>query len=328
MERKNPCNRPRSCWKKSTGEVNRQLEDRIHIYEKRSYLHYAKSRCLLSKPQCRAFPPTIRKRLFPGRDIPLPATGTGIQRQSNLFLRDNRLYLAVRLFLKGTNKEDADHLQYFVMKLPYSKVPALSNYPAWQRLLSDVYRRYYQSEHRRHFPRIRSRLQLLYQNIERCRYYDRRHDQQCRPGGTSKEKIKKRKIGAVCRFVYDRAMPDDFLNFLVDAFRIRHEELVPGDKHLNLEDLRHLPNPNHSIPRIERPIPMKLNRLNDKESIFSYVEKKDLLLYYPYHSFDHFIHFLYEAVHNPETREIMVTQYRVAENSAVINTLIAAAQKR
>ena len=140
-----------------------------------------------------------------------------------------------------------------------------------------------------------------------------------------KKKIKKRKIGAVCRFVYDRAMPDDFMNFLVDAFRIRHEELVPGDKHLNLEDLRHLPNPNHSIPRIERPIPMKLNRLNDKESIFSYVEKKDLLLYYPYHSFDHFIHFLYEAVHNPETREIMVTQYRVAENSAVINTLIAAA---
>lgn len=102
--------------------------------------------------------------------------------------------------------------------------------------------------------------------------------------------------------------------------------MVPGDKHLNLEDLRHLPNPSHSIPRMEKPVPMKLNRLNDKESIFSYVEKKDLLLYYPYHSFDHFIHFLYEAVHNPETREIMVTQYRVAENSAVINTLIAAAQ--
>ena len=72
--------------------------------------------------------------------------------------------------------------------------------------------------------------------------------------------------------------------------------------------------------RDTKSIPMKLNRLNDKESIFSYVEKKDLLLYYPYHSFDHFIHFLYEAVHNPETREIMVTQYRVAENSAVINS--------
>ena len=45
-----------------------------------------------------------------------------------------------------------------------------------------------------------------------------------------------------------------------------------------------------------------------------------------YDSFEHFIHFLYEAVHEPTVREIMVTQYRVAENSAVINTLIAAAQ--
>ena len=141
-----------------------------------------------------------------------------------------------------------------------------------------------------------------------------------------KKKVKKRKIGDVCRFVYDRAMPQDFLDSLIDAFHIHRDELVPGDKHLNLEDLRHLPNPNKSLRRIEKPQPMKLNILDEKESIFNYVAQKDLLLYYPYHSFEHFTHFLYEAVHNPETREIMVTQYRVAENSAVINTLIAAAQ--
>ena len=141
-----------------------------------------------------------------------------------------------------------------------------------------------------------------------------------------KKKVKKRKIGDVCRFVYDRAMPQDFLDFLIDAFHIQRDEFVPGDKHLNLEDLRHLPNPNKSVHGSEKPKPMKLTVLDEKESIFNYVAQKDLLLYYPYHSFEHFIHFLYEAVHNPETREIMVTQYRVAENSAVINTLIAAAQ--
>lgn len=141
-----------------------------------------------------------------------------------------------------------------------------------------------------------------------------------------KKKVKKRKIGAVCRFVYDRGMPSDFLDFLVDAFQINREELVPGDKHLNLEDLRHLPNPNKALKSLEKPKPMKLNCLDEKESIFNYVKQKDLLLYYPYHSFEHFIHFLYEAVHDPQTKEIMVTQYRVAENSAVINTLIAAAQ--
>ena len=121
-------------------------------------------------------------------------------------------------------------------------------------------------------------------------------------------------------------MPDDFLDFLVDAFRINRQELVPGDKHLNMEDLRHLPNPNNAVRPIRKPQPMKLTCLDERESIFRYVEKKDLLLHYPYHSFEHFIHFLYEAVHEPTVREIMVTQYRVAENSAVINTLIAAAQ--
>lgn len=59
-----------------------------------------------------------------------------------------------------------------------------------------------------------------------------------------KEKVKKRKIGAIARFVYDRKMPADFLEFLTDAFSIDSEELVPGDKHLNLEDLSSLPNPN------------------------------------------------------------------------------------
>lgn len=66
-----------------------------------------------------------------------------------------------------------------------------------------------------------------------------------------KKKVKKRKIGDVCRFVYDRAMPSEFLDFLVDAFRIQRDELVPGDKHLNLEDLRHLPNPNKSLHSLE-----------------------------------------------------------------------------
>lgn len=139
-------------------------------------------------------------------------------------------------------------------------------------------------------------------------------------------KGEKRKIGAVCRFVYDRKMPADYLEFLVDAFGINRDDLVPGDKHLNLEDLAHLPNPSKELCTQLKPRPMTLNCLDEKESIFRYVSKKDLMLHFPYHSFEHFIHFLYEAVHDPSCKEIMITQYRVAENSVVINTLIAAAQ--
>ena len=84
--------------------------------------------------------------------------------------------------------------------------------------------------------------------------------------------------------------------------------------------------PNPELKPQERLKPMRLNCLNKKQSILSYVSKRDLLLHYPYYSFDHFIHFLYEAVHDPPVKEIMITQYRVAPHSEVINTLIAAAQ--
>ena len=213
------------------------------------------------------------------------------------------------------------------MKQPYAKVPRFIELPCHEKnhylmFVEDI---------------IKANLDLIFPgyDVESCYSIKISRDADILIDDTAssadlvaqlKKKLKKRKIGDVCRFVYDRAMPHDFLDFLVDAFHIHRDELVPGDKHLNLEDLRHLPNPSKSLHSPEKPKPMKLTILDEKESIFNYVARKDLLLYYPYHSFEHFIHFLYEAVHNPETREIMVTQYRVAENSAVINTLIAAAQ--
>ena len=77
----------------------------------------------------------------------------------------------------------------------------------------------------------------------------------------------------------------------------------------------------------ERPTTMMFKPLSEvKDSVFRYVAKRDMMLFYPYHSFSHFIHFLYEAVHDPLCTDIMLTQYRVAEHSAVISSLIAAAQ--
>lgn len=309
-------------------EVNRQLEDRIRIYEQKILPALRKNHIIFY--QSRNVEPFhqqfikdfFREEIFPYLQ-PVPVS----KEKVTSFLRDNRLYLAVRLFMKGVNEDTLDRVQYFVMKLPYSKVPRFIELPRhgknhYLMFIEDI---------------IKANIGLIFPGYDvDCSYCikisrdaDILIDETMSTADLVeqvKKKVKKRKIGDVCRFVYDRAMPDDFLDYLIDAFHINREELVPGDKHLNLEDLRHLPNPNKAIEKTDKPVPMKLNCLNEKESIFEYVEKKDLLLYYPYHSFDHFIHFLFEAVHNPETREIMVTQYRVAENSAVINTLIAAAQ--
>lgn len=308
-------------------EVNRQMEDRIRIYErkilpalKKNHIIFYQSRNVepFHHDFVRRF---FREEIFPYLQ-PVPVSKDKIVS----FLRDNRLYLAVRLFPKGENGKKGE-AQYFVMKQPYSKVPRFIELPKvggnyYLMFIEDI---------------IKANIDTIFPGYEVDSSYSIKISRDADiliddAANTSeiieqvKTKVKKRKIGDVCRFVYDRAMPQDFLDFLVDAFRIDRRELVPGDKHLNLEDLRHLPNPNPNIHSIRKPQPMKLTCLNERESIFQYVEKKDLLLHYPYHSFEHFIHFLYEAVHEPTVREIMVTQYRVAENSAVINTLIAAAQ--
>ena len=309
-------------------EVNRQLDDRVRIYEEKILPALRKNHIIFY--QDRHVEPFhqqfikdfFREEIFPYLQ-PVPVSKDKIVS----FLRDNRLYLAIRLYLKDEKNATNRKPSYFVMKQPYAKVPRFIELPS----------------HDNHFyimfteDIIKANLNLIFPGYDvdssYCIKISRDADILIDDTASSadlvaqlKKKVKKRKIGDVCRFVYDRAMPEDFLDFLIDAFRIHRDELVPGDKHLNLEDLRHLPNPNKSLHRIEKPQPMKLTILDEKESIFNYVAKKDLLLYYPYHSFEHFTHFLYEAVHNPETREIMVTQYRVAENSAVINTLIAAAQ--
>ena len=309
-------------------EVNRQLEERIRIYEQKilpalrqHHIIFYQSRNVepFHKEFLRRF---FREEIFPYLS-PVPVSKDKVIS----FLRDNRLYLAVRLHSKGTLPGDPDHTQYFVMKLPYSKVPRFIELPKQDKnyylmFIEDI---------------IKANIDTIFPGYDvdssYCIKISRDADILIDESANTSEiieqvktKVKKRKIGAVCRFVYDRAMPDDFLDYLVDAFRINRQELVPGDKHLNMEDLRHLPNPNNAVRPIRKPQPMKLACLDERESIFRYVEKKDLLLHYPYHSFEHFIHFLYEAVHEPTVREIMVTQYRVAENSAVINTLIAAAQ--
>ena len=303
--------------------VNRQLDDRVRIYEQKilpalreHHIRFYQSRKELPDA-CHAFVHRyFMEEVFPYlQPVKLEK---GVVRT---FLRDKRLYLAVRV----RSRQTGDPL-YYILKMPYSKVPRFVELPRegddyCLMFLEDV---------------IKDNLSEIFPGYDvDCSYC-------CKTSRDAdvfvddvppedmveklKEKVKKRKIGAICRFVYDRNMPDDFLEFLTDAFGISAEELVPGDKHLNLQDLAQLPNPDPERLSLSRPAPIRLPGLEEKHFMFQHIARKDMLLYYPYHSFDHFIHFLYEAVHDPSCCEIMITQYRVAEHSEVINTLIAAAQ--
>jgi polyphosphate kinase len=235
------------------------------------------------------------------------------------FLADNRIYLAVRLI-----RDDGYH--YFVIKLPrINEVPRFVELP---KIGKNYYLMYLDDV-------IMANLGLVFPGYKLDSVYSikisrdadimlKETDSKDKLVADIKQKVKKRKIGAVCRFVYDRSMPAEFLDYLTDAFNIDKNEIVLGERHLNLEDLSKLPNPSDEKLTVQRFETMKLRCLSGRQTVFGYVASHDLLLYYPYFSFDHFLSFLIEAAHDPYTEEIMLTQYRVAENSAVIDKLIEA----
>ena len=307
------------------GEVNRQLEDRIRIFQdcilpdlKRNRIVFYQGKQEVEEMHHEFVTNYFREEIFPYLQ-PVPVSRTRVK----VFLRADRLYLCTRL-----RRKDNGVTEYYIMKLPHSKVPRFVELPQTDGYYYIMYME----------DIIKMNIGLMFPGYEvdssYCCKISRDADIMVDDESASaevmveqlKKKVKKRKIGAVCRFVYDRHMPEDFLQYLMDSFDIHPDDLMPGDKHLNLEDLAKLPNPNPELVRPERLQPMTLNSLNKKQSILSYVSKRDLLIHYPYYTFDHFIHFLYEAVHDPSVSEIMITQYRVAPNSEVINTLIAAAQ--
>lgn len=245
------------------------------------------------------------------------------------FIRDRRLYLVIRMMKKSKRMGEPDYVPdyyYALMKIPYAKVPRFIELPTHEgkhyiMFIDDI---------------IRANLSSIFPGyvVESCYSIKISRDADIylddEKGGNIVEnirkKVKKRKIGALSRFMYDSNMPDDFLAFICNAFGITTDDLVQGGRYNNLQDLIKLPNPKGKELEQQIPSPMRVPFLDEMGSIFRAVKKRDILLHFPYQSFDYLIRFLMEAAFDPKVDEIKITQYRVAENSAVINTLISAAQ--
>ena len=245
------------------------------------------------------------------------------------FIRDRRLYLVIRMVKKSKRMAEPDYVPdyyYALMKIPYAKVPRFIELPTHEgkhyiMFIDDI---------------IRANLSSIFPGyvVESCYSIKISRDADIylddEKGGNIVEnirkKVKKRKIGALSRFMYDSNMPEDFLAFVCSAFGITTDDLVLGGRYNNLQDLIKLPNPKGKELEQQVPSPMRVPFLDEMGSVFRAVKKRDILLHFPYQSFDYLIRFLMEAAFDPKVDEIKITQYRVAENSAVINTLISAAQ--
>ncbi|MDA3822864.1 MAG: polyphosphate kinase 1, partial [Bacteroidales bacterium] len=142
------------------------------------------------------------------------------------------------------------------------------------------------------------------------------------------EDLKKtRSLGKPNRFQYDGRMPKRVLNYLIKSFHLEDDILVKGGSRHNFRDFFTFPNPLSPQLEIEKwpPLPNPIIE-NHEGSMASLIKEKDILLNVPYQRYDYLIDFLAEASKSPDVIEIKTTQYRVAENSTVIKTLINAAE--
>ncbi len=244
------------------------------------------------------------------------------------FIQDGRIYLVISLRRKRKRKSTSQRPRYTyaLMKIPYTRLPRFVELPThngfyYIMFIEDIIKANLQSV----FPGY-DIIDCYGIKISRDADFSLENEDQKDIAEKILKKVRKRKIGAVTRFQYDRNMPPYFLNYLCDTYEIEEEELLPSGRYLNLAELAELPNPVGEKLKRQLPDPLRVPILETDNSILSVLHRQDVLLHFPYQSFDYVLRFLMQAAFDPKVVEIKVTQYRVAENSAVVNSLISAAR--
>ena len=144
---------------------------------------------------------------------------------------------------------------------------------------------------------------------------------------TMTESLKQRKRGNTVRFVYDNSIPAELLKILTRRLDIRKDDPIRGGgRYHNFKDFMNFPNVGPKSLEYEKLPPLRHKDLPPQASILAAIRQKDIMLHYPYQSFQYIIDLLREASIDPKVRSIKMTIYRAAQDSSVIKTLINAAR--
>lgn len=142
-----------------------------------------------------------------------------------------------------------------------------------------------------------------------------------------KKSLKKRKTAHAVRLTFDQTMPEDLQKFFLHKMgATRYYSLIPGGRYHNSNDFMSFPAMGRDdlLYPEQQFVPHK--KLEIHKSVFQKIDDGDVLLHYPYHSFNYFISLLREAAIDPSVTAINLTVYRLAKNSRVVNALINAAK--
>ena len=139
------------------------------------------------------------------------------------------------------------------------------------------------------------------------------------------EGLEQRMRGKPVRLIYDSQMPEELAQLLAVKLKLKKGETEPGRRYHMLRDLMKFPVIRKELEANSSP-PLTHPDIAPNSSIFQRISQKDILLAFPYQSFDHVIDFLREAAISPSVESIHITLYRLAADSRVLTALTSAAK--
>lgn len=141
------------------------------------------------------------------------------------------------------------------------------------------------------------------------------------------EGLKLRKKGEIVRLELSNHADDDLLNFFNRHANVFKDDIYRFQTYLNLgalwqvvgnKDFAHLTSPSFK--------PRNLPPLDSDESLYTILDKQDLVLFHPFESFEPVVRLIQTAAKDPDVVSIRMTLYRSGSKSVIVQSLIAAAE--
>ncbi|MCU8167234.1 polyphosphate kinase 1 [Vibrio vulnificus] len=239
------------------------------------------------------------------------------------FLKDEYAYIAVELKQQEQAKYalleiPTDHLPRFIM-VPEQKgkrkktIILLDNIIRF--CLNDIFRGFFDYDE----------LNGYAMKMTRDAEYDLRHEVEYSLLEQMSEGLSQRLTALPVRFVYEREMPEEMLKYLCYKLKISHyDSLIPGGRYHNFKDFIAFPNVGRDYLENKPLPPLTCADFEGYANAFDAIRNQDILLHYPYHSFEHITELVRQASFDPKVVSIKINVYRVAKNSRLMNSLIDA----
>lgn len=240
------------------------------------------------------------------------------------FLKDDYTYLAIEIVHELTRR-------YALLEIPSDKIPRFFNLPAEpprrrkpiilldniiRYCLDDIFSGFFDYQ----------QLNAYSMKMTRDAEYDLVTEMESSLLELMSSSLKQRLTAEPVRFVYQREMPPEMVKLLCEKLSVSNaDSILAGGRYHNFKDFIKFPNVDRRYLEYKTHQPLRHPSFATCRNAFDAIKKRDILLYFPYHTFEHVLELLRQASFDPHVLAIKINIYRVAKHSRIIESMIHAA---